>query len=181
MPPGFVDESQLVLALQQRKEEVMATLYDRYAAAMYGVIKKVVTDDAIAEDLMQEAFLKVWKAGAQYDASKGRLFTWLINVARNTAIDYLRSKRYKESIQTDELDVYSPVTERVTTAVDHIGLKDVLSTLKPEQQEVLDLLYFNGLTQEQAAEELGIPLGTVKTRARTAIQVLRKILIDKQP
>ena len=159
----------------------MATLYDRYAAAMYGVIKKVVTDDAIAEDLMQEAFLKVWKAGAQYDASKGRLFTWLINVARNTAIDYLRSKRYKESIQTDELDVYSPVTERVTTAVDHIGLKDVLSTLKPEQQEVLDLLYFNGLTQEQAAEELGIPLGTVKTRARTAIQVLRKILIDKQP
>lgn len=159
----------------------MATLYDRYAAAMYGVIKKVVTDDAIAEDLMQEAFLKVWKAGAQYDASKGRLFTWLINVARNTAIDYLRSKRYKESIQTDELDVYSPVTERVTTAVDHIGLKDVLSTLKPEQQEVLDLLYFNGLTQEQAAEELGIPLGTVKTRARTAIQVLRKLLIDKQP
>jgi RNA polymerase sigma-70 factor (ECF subfamily) len=102
-------------------------------------------------------------------------------VARNTAIDYLRSKRYKESIQTDELDVYSAVTERVTTAVDHIGLKDVLATLKPEQQEVLDLLYFNGLTQEQAAEELGIPLGTVKTRARTAIQVLRKILIDKQP
>lgn len=176
---SLIDESQLVAWLQDRNQQVMSVLYDRYSAALFGVIKKVVLDEAAAEDLLQETFLKIWRSGTQYSADKGRLFTWMLNVARNTAIDYIRSKRFKESIQTDELDVHTVVNERVTTPVDHIGLKEVIATLKPEHQQVLDLLYFGGLTQDQAAEELGIPLGTVKTRARTAVQVLRKLLIEK--
>lgn len=175
----MLTEEQLVLGLQQRSQQVMSVLYDRYAAAMYGVIKKVVNDEAAAEDIMQEVFVKIWQRGAQYSSDKGRLFTWMLHIARNSAIDYLRSKKYKESIQTDELDVHTVVSEQVTTPVDHIGLKEVLATLKPEQQEVLQLLYFGGLTQEQASEELGVPLGTVKTRARTAVQVLRKLLNEK--
>lgn len=173
-------EEQLVSLLLQRDQQVISILYDRYGAALYGVIKKVVTDEAAAEDLMQETFVKIWKYGAQYSSDKGRLFTWMLHIARNSAIDYLRSKRYKESIQTDELNVNTAVSERVNSSVDHIGLKEVVAALKPEQKEVIDLLYFGGLTQEQASEELGIPLGTVKTRARTAIQVLRKLLIEKE-
>jgi RNA polymerase sigma-70 factor (ECF subfamily) len=177
----LIDEHQLVAWLHNRNQQVMSVLYDRYSAALFGVIKKVVTDEAAAEDLLQEVFLKIWRAGTQYNADKGRLFTWMMQVARNAAIDHIRSKRHRESIQTDELDVHTVVNEQVSTPVDHIGLKEVVATLKPEQQEVLDLLYFGGLTQEQAAEELGIPLGTVKTRARTAVQQLRKLLIEKSP
>lgn len=176
---SLLDESQLVAWLRDRDQQVMSVLYDRCSAALFGVIKKVVTDDYAAEDLLQEVFLKIWRAGEQYRPEKGRLFTWMLHVARNTAIDYIRSKRFKASIRTEELDVNTAVNERVTTPVDHIGLKEVIATLKPEHQQVLDLLYFGGLTQEQAAEELGIPLGTVKTRARTAVQVLRKLLIEK--
>ena len=178
---SLVSEADLVAGLRIRSESTMAALYDQYSAALYGVLFRMVNDEAIASDLLQDAFVKIWKSGEGYDRSKGTLFTWMLNIARNTGIDYLRSKQHKAAIQTDELDVSVSVADWSTAdKSDYIGLKDAVGKLKPDQQTVLDLLYFKGYTQEQAAELLEIPLGTVKTRVRTAVMVLREQLSERK-
>lgn len=176
----IIPEAELVQGLLLRDQSVMEALYDQYSAALYGILKRIVRDDEKAQDVLQDAFVKIWKAGASYDKSKGTLFTWMLNVARNTAIDFLRSKSYRAEIQTDSFDVSMSSADWSTAdQTDAIGLKEVIGKLKPEQQEVLQLLYFGGYTQDQAAEKLGLPLGTVKTRARSAIMVLREMLKEK--
>ncbi len=176
----IVPEDELVNGLTSRSEAVMTALYDQYAAVLYGILLRIVKDEAVAQDVLQDAFVKIWRNGARYDASKGTLFTWMLNIARNTGIDYLRSKQHRAEIQTDSLDVSMSGADWSTpNQTDTIGLREVIALLKPEQQQVLDLLYFKGNTHEQAAEILGLPLGTVKTRVRTAVMVLRGMLKEK--
>lgn len=182
MPPRkkIIPEDELVAGLINRSEAVMTALYDQYSAALYGILLRIVKDEAIAQDVLQDAFVKIWRNGERYDASKGTLFTWMLNIARNTGIDYLRSKQYRAEIQTDSIDVSMSSADWSTPdQTDTIGLREVVAQLKPEQQQVLDLLYFKGHTHEQAAELLGLPLGTVKTRVRTAVMVLRGMLKEK--
>jgi RNA polymerase sigma-70 factor (ECF subfamily) len=182
MPPRkkIVPEDELVAGLVSRSEAVMSALYDQYSAALYGILLRIVKDEAVAQDVLQDAFVKIWRNGANYDSSKGTLFTWMLNVARNTGIDYLRSKQHRAEIQTDSFDVSMSSADYSTyDHTDTIGLREVVARLKPEHQTVLDLLYFKGYTHEQAAELLGLPLGTVKTRVRTAVMVLRGMLKEK--
>ncbi len=156
-----------------------ATCTKNYSQALYGVLFKIVNDEEIARDLLQETFVKIWKNISNYDRQKGRLFTWMLNVARNTAIDTLRSKAFKTNNQNQDIEnVVNIVDAQMNTSsqVDHIGLKEVVGKLKVEQQQIIDLLYFNGYTQEEAAKELNLPLGTVKTRSRSAIMQLRQLL-----
>lgn len=113
-----------------------------------------------------------------YDAAKGRLFTWMLNIARNLAIDFLRSKRHRnqQQILTDENALNNvPADVAAMERFDVIGIRKQLANLKPEQKQLIDLAYFGGYTQDEIAKETGIPLGTVKTRMRTAISELRKI------
>lgn len=182
-PRPTYTEEQLVALLKQRNEAVFSTLYDNYSAAIYGVISRIIADEESARDLLQEVFVKIWKNAESYDASKGRLFTWMLNIARNAAIDATRSRQFRKSAQIRSIeDSVNTVNRqsRITTPTDHIGLKEVLSKLKEENRIIIDMLYFGGYTQEEVSKELNMPLGTVKTRSRAAIQQLRELLKIKQ-
>lgn len=171
-------ETELVNLLQQKDQHAFSYLYDNYAAALNGVIFKIVQNEDTAEDILQEAFLKIWNNISMYDAAKGRLFTWMLNIARNLAIDFLRSKRHRnqQQILTDENALNNvPADVAAMERFDVIGIRKQLANLKPEQKQLIDLAYFGGYTQDEIAKETGIPLGTVKTRMRTAISELRKI------
>lgn len=172
-------EEELVVQLQARNQQAFSYLYDNYAAALNGIIYRLVEDKELAEDILQEAFVKIWNNFASYDTTKGRLFTWMLNLTRNLTIDTLRSKGYKKQskISGDENTV-SNITDNTITAekFDALGIRKQLRNLKPEQRSIIDLAYFNGYTQDEISKEMGIPLGTVKTRMRSAILELRKML-----
>lgn len=172
-------EEELVVLLQNKDQQAFAYLYDNYSAALNGVIYRLVEDRELAEDILQEAFVKIWNNFASYDTAKGRLFTWMLNITRNLTIDTLRSKGYKKQakISSDENSVSNFTDDnRMAERFDALGLRKQLVNLKPEQRSIIDLAYFNGYTQDEISKELGIPLGTVKTRMRSAIIELRKIL-----
>jgi RNA polymerase sigma factor (sigma-70 family) len=173
-------ESGLVAGLRQQDSQAFNYLYEHYSGAIYSVILQVVPETEAASDLLQEVFVTIWKKAAMYDASKGRLFTWMLNVARNAAIDTLRSKSYKNSQKNREFDssVHSSSGNMVTNQnIDAIGLRKWVGQLKQDYRSVLELAYFQGFTHEEIAKELNIPLGTVKTRIRTAlVQLKEKIL-----
>ncbi|HTB06424.1 MAG TPA: sigma-70 family RNA polymerase sigma factor [Bacteroidia bacterium] len=174
-----IPEEELVASLKAGEQSAMAVLYDNYSAALLGAIMRIIESRENAEDVLQEVFVKVWKNISSYDRSKGKLFTWLINIARNAAIDSTRVKGYaiKNQIRSIDNSVRSINRQHsVTMPVDHIGLKNIIDTLKPDYKILIDKLYFEGYTQEETAEELGIPLGTVKTRIRAAINQLRGII-----
>jgi RNA polymerase sigma factor (sigma-70 family) len=172
-------EEALVERLRARDEAAMTEFYDRYAAALYGVIFRIVKAEDEAEDVLQEAMVKIWHAFASYDAGKGRLFTWVVNICRNLAIDKIRSRQHRVGSRTTGLDDSLTAQRQAAPATfrpEHIGLQEITQTLIPEQRQIIDLLYFEGYTQSEVAEELNLPLGTVKTRARTAIKLLSKLI-----
>lgn len=172
-------EEDLVMRLQNQDQSAFSYLYDNYAGALNGVIHRMIDDSQLAEDILQEAFLKIWNNFKQYDHSKGRLFTWMVNITRNLTIDTLRSKGYKkqQKISQDENSVSGyKDSGNGADRFDTMGLRKQVSTLKPDQKIIIDLAYFSGYTQEEISKEMGIPLGTVKTRMRTAIMELRKMI-----
>lgn len=172
-------EQELVSLLQQRDNRAYSYLYDNYAAALNGVILPIVKEEETAGDVLQEVFVNVWKKIEFYDPSKGRLFTWLLNIARNAAIDKVRSKSFRNTQATvslpdgAELNISASVLQPDT---DFIGLKKVLSKLKDDYRQLIDLSYFQGFTHDEIAKALNIPLGTVKTRIRTALIQLKTML-----
>ena len=172
-------EEELVGLLRKQDQTAFSYLYDNYAAALNGIILRMVEEPQLAEDILQEAFVKIWNNFNQYDTGKGRLFTWMINITRNLTIDMLRSKGYKKQkkISQDENSVSTYQDRNYSSEkFDTIGLRKQLQYLKPDQKVIIDLAYFNGYTQDEISKEMGIPLGTVKTRMRTAIIELRKLL-----
>lgn len=138
----------------------------------------MVDDTQLSEDILQEAFIRIWNNFKQYDAGKGRLFTWMVNITRNLTIDTLRSKGYKkqQKISQNESSVTNYHNKDNVARFDGIGLNKQLASLKPEYKNLIDLAYFAGYTQEEISKEMGIPLGTVKTRMRSAIMELRKMM-----
>jgi RNA polymerase sigma-70 factor (ECF subfamily) len=169
-------ESELVRLLKQKDKGAFGDLYDRYSGALYGVVLRILNrDEENAQDALQDAFVKIWKSFDSYDVSRGSLFTWMLNIARNTAIDKVRSlgRHQIQSLNPNVLEMEGNVQ---TTKIDQIGLKEVIEKLKPEYRMLIELAYFGGYTQEEIAEKLSMPLGTVKTRVRSALQELRKIV-----
>ncbi|MGB1032491.1 MAG: RNA polymerase sigma factor [Flavobacteriales bacterium] len=153
-------------------------LYDLYSEAIYGVVCKIVRSDEIGQDVLQESFVKIWKKAPTYNQKKGSPFTWMLNIARNSAIDKLRQMKRagKVEIQMPSSNVGS-FEGSSHTNVDTIGLKKFVDQLKPELRLMVEYIYFNGYTQQEVADELKIPLGTVKTRSRTAVAELRKVFV----
>lgn len=165
----------LVTNLKEGNQSAVSDLYNRYSHSLYGVILKIVRDDALAQDVLQDTFVTVWKKVNTYDDSKGSFFTWILNVARNKAIDnYRKSNRVSDGQERyeNELKSTSYLTEFNTST---IGVKDMVDKIPEDRQDVLRLLYFEGYTQKETAEELDIPLGTVKTRVRLALKDLKKL------
>jgi RNA polymerase sigma factor (sigma-70 family) len=172
-------EQELVLSLKQRDESAFSYLYDNYSAALNGVIYGMVNDFATTEDILQEAFLKIWNNIDSYDETKGKLYTWMRRIANNLTIDTLKSKLHKQQskVVDNELAVVNlQANNNITARLNTMDLQKKLDTLDPKQRVIIDMSYFQGYTQEEIAKELDMPVGTVKTRIRSAIIELRKIL-----
>lgn len=167
----------LITALKKGEEKGITEIYDLYADALYGVIHRIVTDEGQASDCLQEVFLKIWENGKSYDSDKGRLFTWMSRIARNTALNVLESKGYKNQkrIQTDEKIVSINEKYSTTDKSEWMDLKGIVNQLPEKYQEIIFYCYFKGYTQKEVSDELNIPLGTVKTRIKDALKKLRTI------
>lgn len=157
----------------------MEYLYDHYSGALLGVISRIIKKDALAEEILQDVFLKIWDRIDSYDATKGKLFTWMLNIARNQAIDKTRSKEFSKGKKTDDIEnLVSKVDKKDFTelSVESIGLAELLKQLPEDQRFVIDQHYLKGYTQAEVSEEFNLPLGTVKTRMRLAMKGLRNLL-----
>ena len=173
------DEQELVSLLHDNNNQAFNYLYDNYSSALFGIINQIVKDKELAGDVLQDVFVNIWKKKNTYDPAKGRLFTWMLNIARNAAIDKIRSRPYQDSRKNQ------PLTENVNIGleshavnpnVNDVGLKKVVNRLKEDQRTLIDLSYFQGFTHEEIAKILSIPLGTVKTRIRSALTQLRTMI-----
>jgi RNA polymerase sigma-70 factor (ECF subfamily) len=182
-------DDRLVLALENRDQNALETLYDRYGDYVYSVCLRMVGDVQLAEDLTQEVFLRLWRRPDLYDVSRGRFVTWLLGVARNRSIDERRSRgrRFRHetppSIAAEEMLASAPADEGEDAAVlsdERVVIEKALATLPQEQRLAIQLAYFGGYTQQEIALGLHQPLGTVKTRIRLGLQKLRLVLIDQR-
>ena len=165
--------------MQQRNDHSFSYLYENYSGALLGVVGAIVNDQETARDVLQEVFVNIWRKIESYDPVKGRLFTWMMNVARNAAIDKIRSRGYQDSLKNN------PIPENndslgggmgVMPKIDDVGLRKVLSNLKEDHRVLIELSYFQGYTHDEISKSLDIPLGTVKTRIRSALTHLRTVI-----
>jgi RNA polymerase sigma-70 factor (ECF subfamily) len=172
------DDTGLVSRMQQRDPQALAELYDRYGRMTFALILRVVRDTGIAEDLVQETFLRVWNRVHGFDAQKGSIGPWLLAVARNRAIDYLRSaagrdRNILEYEENDHPSLYFDMEKGILSSDRARRVKSAVEKLSPNQRQVIELAYFEGLSQTEMAERMGQPLGTVKTWVRSALKNLR--------
>ncbi|MDP4211597.1 MAG: sigma-70 family RNA polymerase sigma factor [Bacteroidota bacterium] len=176
LTPSY-SEHELIAALKDRDNEAFQYLYDHYSGSLYSIILQIVQDTTLANDVLQDVFVNVWRRIETYDPTKGRLFTWLLNISRNASIDLLRSKDYVNSRKNRELtDSVYGIDQVTQTGTDSIGLSKFLAKLRPDHRVLIELAYFKGYTHEEIAHIEDIPLGTVKTRIRTALLQLREYL-----
>lgn len=170
-------EQQIIQGLAAGREEAIGLLYDHYGRALYAVALKIVKGDGeLAQDILQEALINVWRNGKKYDPSKGSLFTWVLNITRNKAIDKWRSAGRKQEIRGEEVFVYLAEERGIETVlVDGIDVRDQVTKLPPEHRTLIEMAYFEGYTQDELSKKLELPLGTVKTRMRAAMRELRKL------
>jgi len=174
-------EGDLLARLQKREPEALAELYDRFGGLVYRVILRIVRDQATAEDLVQETFLRAWNRAGGFDAGRGAVGPWLLAVARNRAIDYLRyqRRRSESSIDLNETEHPALFADMRSDPLnfDHARhVKRALEQLNPQQREAIELAYFEGMSQSEVARRMDQPLGTVKTWMRRALQQMREAL-----
>lgn len=174
------NERDLSRRLREKDKGAIGLLYDEYAPALYGIVLRIVHSEAVAQDVVQETFIKAWKKGGDFDSRKGTLFTWLLNIARNGAIDKTRSAAFRQQKNGTQLTPELANHHRLSTVTetDQIGLRGFVNQLEDKYKEVIELAYFKGFTQQEIAEQLCLPLGTVKSRARIALRELRKIFLE---
>ena len=172
-------QDDLLILIANKDEKAFTHIYDMYSKSLFAVISNLVGDREEAEDVLQEVFVKIWKNIETYNESKGRFYTWILNIARNTAIDKLRSKGFnnsKKNLSSDNFVHLLDDSNKLTNRIDTIGIRDFVKKLKPKCIQIIELLFFKGYTQQEASDELEIPLGTVKTQNRNCINDLRNYL-----
>ncbi|MBC7904373.1 MAG: sigma-70 family RNA polymerase sigma factor [Gemmatimonadaceae bacterium] len=172
-------EQELVSSLKAKDEAAFNYLYENYSGALYTIVSQIINQQEQANDVLQEVFVNIWRKIESYDSSKGRLFTWMLNVARNLAIDTIRSKAYQNNLKNQPIpDTVYLSTDAVSAQMrmDGIGLRKAVQQLKAEYRTLIDLAYFKGCTHEEIATIESLPLGTVKTRIRSALTQLRSYL-----
>jgi RNA polymerase sigma-70 factor (ECF subfamily) len=173
-PPSAQDDAALLALVQKGDEQAMASLFDRYSKVVYSVALRVLRDPASAEDVLQEVFMQIWRNPDSFVATRGSLGGWLAVVARNRSIDALRRKRPTEQVDDMELaSNYNLANEAERNSLMEKA-RGVIQLLPVEQRKTLEMAFFDGLTHSEIAEMTGDPLGTVKTRIRSALTSLRK-------
>ncbi|WP_147678366.1 RNA polymerase sigma factor [Algibacter pacificus] len=168
-------EKDIVYLLERGDKKGITLLYENYADALYGVIQKIISDEDIAQDVLQETFVKIWRYSKKYDPSKAKLFTWLYRIAYNTAIDKVRALKNKNNkeVQIETSSVYKITANQLNDDV--LDIQKHLNTLEKKYQIVINALFFEGMTQQEASDELDIPLGTIKSRLKIGLRELKKI------
>lgn len=169
------DENQLVCLLKANDRGAFEYLYDNYSGALYNVIVRIVKDQSTASDVMQDTFLKIWKSVQSYDSAKGSLFTWMLNIARNRAIDVCRSNA-KSGLSVEITAVHGDegmYGYAILSLFELHEVRQVVDQLHPDKKQLIDLVYIEGFTHEEVSAMLMIPLGTVKSRIRKALSQLR--------
>ncbi|HEY0092055.1 MAG TPA: sigma-70 family RNA polymerase sigma factor [Flavobacterium sp.] len=172
-------QDDLLALIYNKDEKAFTHIYDMYSKSLFSVINNLVKDREEAEDVLQEVFVKIWKNIESYNESKGRFYTWILNIARNTSIDKLRSKGFnnsKKNLSADNFVHLLDDSNKLNNRIDTIGIQDFVKKLKPKCIQIIELLFFKGYTQQEASDELEIPLGTVKTQNRNCINDLRNYL-----
>jgi len=176
-----MEMEELVKKFQNKDVKAFEKLYGMYSDSMHGVIYNIVRDHNVAEEVMQDVFVKVWQKSESYSKQKGRFFTWILNIARNAAIDKTRSKSFKKVKQNLNADFFVDIiqtSESLDVKTNAIGIKAFVDKLDKKCKIVIDLLYFKGYTQSEASETLNIPIGTIKTRNRNCIKILRGLVLN---
>jgi RNA polymerase sigma-70 factor (ECF subfamily) len=156
--------------LKQGDKSALYALYDKYSAALYGVVLRMCRDKELSEDLLQEIFLTIWKKIDQYDASKGKFYTWAYRIARNKTLNALR--KADTLIQNEDMSVYKDIKEEELPQ-EYDALNGVINKLEDHHQKVIELVYFKGYTHREAHKLMGVPLGTFKSYVRQALVQLR--------
>lgn len=175
------DTAILVQMIKSHSERGFTILYDNYSTALYNALIKIVRHSEVAEDLLQDTFVKIWKNIDRFDDTKGTLFTWMLNIAQNVAIDYLRSPTCKNHLQNGNIELFFihenclANTHSRSNDLDYKDFKKKALQIAQKYAEVIDLVYFHGYTQSQTSELLKLPLGTVKTRARKGLSILKHL------
>lgn len=173
-----------LLALVARGDgDALAQLYDLYGAAAYGLAVRIVRDRDLATDVVQEAFLTIWKQASRFDSSRGQPSTWILTVTHHKAVDMVRREERRRADSIDEeregADPGAPVDEQAWLGVARQQVRAALRTLPDPHREVLELAYFAGYTQSELAERLAVPIGTVKSRTFAAMHALRDALAER--
>ena len=182
----FPEDGDLARRLKARDADVLGDLYDRYGRLAYTIILRIVRDHAVAEDLVQESFLRVWNRAQGFDSERGALGPWILTVARNQALDYIRSVQGRVwksmvSADSDHPGVFQDWEGNLLDGVQLEQVRTALTRLSDNQRTVIELAYFEGLSHSEMAERIHQPLGTVKTWIRTALKTLRDELTAKAP
>lgn len=179
-----VPDSALVKRMMEADESALSALYDRYSGMLFSMVVRIVRDAQAAEEILQDLFLQLWRSPERFDESRGSLAAWLMVSARNRALSRLRRREYRES--PEDLESFPAIAVPSSVNIEEEAqriqfmdrLRGAMAALPAEQREVLELAYFEGMTQTEIADRTGCPLGTVKTRARTAMQYLKQIFDD---
>lgn len=178
----LASDAELLEGIAHRDEASLAALYDRYHLLAFSLALRVVNDRGRAEDVVQDAFLAVWRKGASYATARGSVKTWLASIVRNRAIDIVRARR--ESDADDEAvllalrDTGPGILEQVAAGMDRAAIRQAVARLSVEQRQAITMAYFEGRSHSEIAELTGLPLGTVKSRVRLAMQRLRTLLLE---
>jgi len=172
-------DTTIVGLLKAKDEKALSLLYDNYSEVLYGVCFQILKDTSAAEDALQESFIKIWKNSHTYDQKKAKLFTWILRITRNTAIDLYRktnkTKPLEVQIGISTVNIKDPGFES-----DHLDVQNHMDRLAQKNKAVLEAIFFFGMTQREVADYLDIPLGTVKSRLRIGLKELGNIYQFKQ-
>ena len=169
----MLQQSLLIEQLQQGNAKAFEKLYDQYSGALYGVIVRICTDRSLAEEVLQDTFLKIWEQAQLYDPDKGRFYTWAYRIARNTSLNAMRAKG--KLIQTQDLSVYKAEEDEQKDPDLFPDLKEAMKQLEPHHQKALELVYFRGMTHREAHQVMDVPLGTFKSYVQQALKQLRTL------
>ena len=175
-------EKEIVSLLQVQDNKGLILLYEHYSPALYHIVLRIVRREEVAQEVLQDVFVKIWNQSKSYDVGRGRLFTWMSRIAKNAAIDKTRSKNFKTTGRTDSIEnfVGDSIDFSNSIKLKDSGLRKVVSELDDKYHEIIDYLYFKDFTQSETSKALGIPLGTVKSRSRLALKALRQLLKNEQ-
>lgn len=172
-------KEEIIELIKKKDNKSYTTLYNMYSKSLFAVIYNLIKDQEESEDILQEVFIKIWNHIDSYSESKGRFYTWALNITRNTCIDKMRSKNFNNQQKNLSSDNFVHVLDdnsKMINKIDTIGIKEFVQKLKPKCIALIDLLFFKGYTQQEASEELGLPIGTIKTNNRNCINDLRNFL-----